>query len=280
MIQLHVIHSGFFKLDGGALFGVVPKVLWEKRAEADENNLCDVAMRCLLIEDGERLILIDNGAGDKQDDKFFDRFGKHGEDSLEQSIFNLGFALEDITDVVLTHLHFDHVGGAVKLDADNNYQLTFHNATYWSTKKHWDWATNPNPRERASFLEENIKPIEDSGQLKFIEKDEDFGHPGISFYRAYGHTEDMLLPVIQYKNQTLAYMADLVPSTFHFPLSFVMAFDVRPLNTMSEKQAFLEQAWQDNFILFFEHDPSIECCNLEKTEKGVRLKETFNLADI
>lgn len=276
-MKLYTIDTGYFKLDGGAMFGVVPKTIWEKKNPPDEWNRCTWAMRCLLIEDENRLILIDTGIGNKQHQDFFERFGKHGDASLEKSLTSKGFNFEDVTDVVLTHLHFDHVGGAVSIDRNNNYCLTFPNATYWSTHKHWQWAANPNPREKSSFLEENIKPIEDSGQLKFIAHDKDFGHDQISFYHAHGHTEDMLLPIISYKGYTIAYMADLLPSSFHLPLSFVMAFDVRPLNTMQEKEDFLEKAFQRQYILFLEHDPVVECCSLTKTDKGIRLKESFSL---
>ena len=279
-MKLHTIDTGFFKLDGGAMFGVVPKVIWQKTNPADTNNLCTWAMRCLLIEDGDTLILVDTGIGNKQSDKFFSHYFLHGQESLEKSLSTLGFGLDDITDVFLTHLHFDHVGGAVKRENDTLI-ATFKNATYWSNEKHWLWATKPNEREKASFLKENILPIQESGQLKFIPEEKDFfWKNNIKIDFAYGHTDAMMLPKISYKDRTLVYMADLVPSVGHLPLPYVMAYDMFPLKTLAEKSAFLEQALKENWILMLEHDPINECCTLEKTEKGIRAKETFALTEI
>ncbi len=279
-MKLHTIDTGFFKLDGGAMFGVVPKVIWQKTNPADTNNLCTWAMRCLLIEDGDSLILVDTGIGNKQSDKFFSHYFLHGQESLKKSLSTLGFGLDDITDVFLTHLHFDHVGGAVKRENDTLI-ATFKNATYWSNEKHWLWATEPNEREKASFLKENILPIQESGQLKFIPEEKDFlWKNNIKIDFAYGHTDAMMLPKISYKDRTLVYMADLLPSVGHLPLPYVMAYDMFPLKTLAEKSAFLEQALKENWILMLEHDPINECCTLEKTEKGIRAKETFALTEI
>ncbi len=279
-MKLHTIDTGLFKLDGGAMFGVVPKTLWQKINPADENNLCTWAMRCLLIEDGNRLILIDNGIGNKQDEKFFGHYHLHGDDTLDGSLAKLGFSREDITDVFLTHLHFDHCGGSVIRSGDQLVPA-FKNAVYWSNEKHWDWAVHPNDREKASFLKENILPMQESGQLSFIE-----GEDGVSFTDsmnvrfAYGHTDAMMLPQLQYKGRTLVYMADLLPSAGHIPVPYVMAYDMFPLQTLKEKKAFLEEAVANDYILFFEHDPVIECCTLQRTEKGIRVKDTFRLSGI
>jgi glyoxylase-like metal-dependent hydrolase (beta-lactamase superfamily II) len=277
-MQLHVINTGYFKLDGGAMFGVVPKSLWQKTNPADENNLCTWAMRCLLIEDGNRLILIDCGIGDKQDAKFLSHYHLHGDASLENSIRKAGFHSNDITDVFLTHLHFDHCGGAIHRNNDKLIP-TFKNANYWSNERHWKWATQPNQREKASFLKENILPIEESGQLEFIAENEQF-HQSIEIFFANGHTEQQMIPIIQYKDKKIAYMADLLPSTGHIPLPYVMGYDTRPLLTMEEKERFLNQAADENYILFLEHDAQNECCTLQHTEKGIRLKETFLLKEI
>ncbi len=270
ILNFHVVNTGFFKLDGGAMFGVVPKVLWQKHNPADANNLCTWAMRCLLVEDGDRLILIDTGMGDKQSAKFFGYYEPHGDATLLKSIGKAGFQPEDITDVLLTHLHFDHVGGAVVQEGEK-LRLTFLNATYWSDAEHWQWALNPNPREKASFLKENILPIQESGQLKFIQDKSPF--PNIDFIKASGHTERMMLPVINYNGKKLIYAADLIPSSAHLSLPWVMAYDVRPLLTMEEKESVLNYAIDQNAILVFEHDPTYEAAILEKTEKGVRVKE-------
>jgi glyoxylase-like metal-dependent hydrolase (beta-lactamase superfamily II) len=259
---------------------VVPKVIWQKLNPPDSNNLCTWAMRCLLVEDSDRLILIDTGMGDKQDEKFFGHYYLHGEDSLDKSLAALGHSKDDITDVFLTHLHFDHCGGAI-IRTDDKLESAFKNATFWSNEKHWEWAVYPNEREKASFLKENILPIKESGRLKFIEIQD-----GISFTDkikirfAYGHTESMMLPQIEYKNRTLVYMADLLPSTGHIPIPYVMAYDMFPLQTLQEKKAFLQEALENDYILYFEHDPVIECCTLQQTEKGIRVKETFKLSEI
>jgi glyoxylase-like metal-dependent hydrolase (beta-lactamase superfamily II) len=279
-MKLHTINTGMFKLDGGAMFGVVPKSLWNKQNPADENNMCSWAMRCLLIEDGDNLILVDSGMGDKQDEKFFGFYYLHGEDSLIKSIRALGFEPEDITHNLLTHLHFDHCGGSIKWNKDRTgYEPAFPNATYMVGKDQWEWAVNPNPREKASFLKENIMPLQESGQLQFIEQQQEL-FPGISFRYVYGHTDGMILPVIQYKGRTIVYMADLLPSHSYVPIPWVMAYDTRPLLTMNEKQSFLPEAADNEYILFFEHDPTVECCTVQHTDKGVRVKEMFSLKEI
>ncbi len=279
-MKLHTINTGLFKLDGGAMFGVVPKAIWQKTNPADANNLCTWAMRCLLIENGNKLTLIDTGIGNKQDEKFFRHYYLHGDDSMEKSLNSLGFSLTDITDVFLTHLHFDHVGGAVIREQDK-LMPTFKNATYWSNEKHWQWAVAPNPREKASFLKENILPIQESGQLKFIDEVENVAwQKGINISFAYGHTDAMMLPKINYKGKTLVYMADLLPSVGHLPLPYVMAYDMFPLKTLTEKQVFLEEAVDKGYVLYLEHDPVNECCTLQRTEKGIRVAETFNLSDL
>lgn len=274
-MKLHVIDTGFFKLDGGAMFGVVPKSIWQKSNVPDENNLCTWAMRCLLVEDGDRLILIDNGIGDKQDAKFFSHYYLHGEDSLVKSLNKVGFSEQDVTDMFLTHLHFDHCGGGVKY-AGEKLELVFKNATYWSNEEHWKWATQPNPREKASFIKENILPIQESGHLKFVKEKE---LPFDIFY-AFGHTDKMMIPKIEYKGKTICYMADLLPSVGHIPLPYVMGYDTRPLLTMEEKERFLNEAADKEYVLFLEHDAVNECCTVKRTEKGVRLDKTFSLAEL
>lgn len=278
-MKLHVINTGYFKLDGGAMFGVVPKTIWQKTNPADENNLCSWAMRCLLIEDDNKLILIDNGLGEKQDEKFFSHYFLHGNDSLTKSLKQIGFSENDITDMFLTHLHFDHCGGGVKRSGDG-FALTFPNAVYWSNHDHWSWATHPNPRERASFLKENIIPMEESGHLKFI--DPQFKSPFSQFdiFYASGHTDKMMIPRIRYKEHTICFMADLLPSVGHIPLPYVMGYDTRPLLTLEEKAGFLKEAADRNYILFLEHDPQHECCTVKHTEKGVRLDKVFSLKEI
>ncbi|MEJ5995203.1 MBL fold metallo-hydrolase [Pedobacter sp. Du54] len=279
-MNLHTINTGFFKLDGGAMFGVVPKSIWQKSNPADSNNLCDWAMRCLLIEDGERLILIDNGIGNKQDEKFMGHYFLHGEDTLDKSLAAKGFNRADITDVFLTHLHFDHCGGSIERVGDN-LTPAFKNAYYWSNAQHWEWAVNPNDREKASFLKENILPIQESGQLRYVENED-----GVSFQEnikirfAFGHTDAMMLPQLTYKDTTIVYMADLLPSVGHIPLPYIMAYDMFPLQTLKEKKSFLAEAATNNYILYLEHDPINECCTLQHTEKGVRLAETFRLDEI
>lgn len=279
-MKLYSINTGHFKLDGGAMFGVVPKSIWNKSNPADENNMCSWAMRCLLIEDGNRLILIDNGMGNKQDQKFFGYYYLHGNDSLEKSLAKHGFSPDDITDMVLTHLHFDHCGGSIKYNGDRTkLEPAFKNATYYCNAKHWDWAVHPNAREKASFLKENILPIKESGQLKFIDSNTELIE-GLSFIEVNGHTEAMMLPVIKTEKYTLAYMADLIPSVGHLPLPYVMGYDVRPLETLKEKESFLKKALENDWYLFFEHDPVVECVNLEMTEKGIRKKETLSLNEL
>jgi glyoxylase-like metal-dependent hydrolase (beta-lactamase superfamily II) len=277
-MNLYSIDTGFFKLDGGAMFGVVPKAIWNKTNPADANNLCTWAMRCLLIEDGKRLILIDTGIGNKQDEKFFSHYYLHGNATIDSSLAKLGFHRDDITDVFLTHLHFDHVGGAIKREGEK-LSPAFKNAIYWSNDKHWDWAVNPNDREKASFLKENILPIQESGQLKFIEAHDNVKFTDeIAICFVYGHTESMMLPLINYKERQILYMADLLPSVGHLPLPYVMAYDMFPLQTLTEKKAFLNEAVAKNYVLFLEHDPINECCTLQQTEKGVRLAGTFKLS--
>ena len=279
-MKLYTINAGHFKLDGGAMFGVVPKSMWKKLNPPDENNMCNWAMRCLLIEDEGRLILIDNGMGNKQDEKFFGYYFLNGDDTLEKSLAKNGFSKDDITDVFLTHLHFDHCGGSIE-KAGDKLVPAFKNATYWSNESHWQWAVHPNDREKASFLKENILPIQESEKLKFIETKE-----GIEFGKSLkirfvnGHTESMMLPEIKYKEKTIIYMADLLPSVAHIPIPYVMAYDTRPLETLKEKKSFLTEAQQKDFILFFEHDPEIECCNLQLTDRGIRSNDVFKLADI
>ena len=280
-MKLYSINTGYFKLDGGAMFGVVPKSIWNKLNPADENNLCTWAMRSLLIEDGNRLILVDTGIGNKQDAKFFGHYYLHGDDTLDKSLAKYGFHRHDITDVLLTHLHFDHVGGAIVIEK-NKMVPAFKNATYWSNEQHWQWATKPNDREKASFLKENIQPIQDSGKLKFIEVKEDIAFSdSVTIRFVNGHTHAMMLPQINnYKGKTLVYVADLLPSVGHIPIPYVMAYDMFPLTTLQEKKAFLQEALQNNFILFFEHDHLNECCTLSMTEKGIRAKETFKLEEV
>ena len=289
-MQLYSIHAGNFKLDGGAMFGVVPKSIWNRTNPADENNMCSWAMRCLLIEDGSRLILVDNGMGDKQDAKFFGHYYLHGNDTLEKSLAKHGFAPSDITDVFLTHLHFDHCGGSIKKDGDKLIPA-FKNATYWSNEAHWNWATVPNEREKASFLKENILPIQASGQLSFIDAPTThFTSNGLlntcSFTNnmdirfVHGHTEKMMLPQIRYKEHTIVYMADLLPSVGHLPLPYVMSYDMFPLTTLTEKKSFLQEAFEKQYVLFFEHDGVHECVKLIQTEKGIRAGEAFALQDL
>jgi glyoxylase-like metal-dependent hydrolase (beta-lactamase superfamily II) len=280
-MELYSIPTGFFKLDGGAMFGVVPKTLWSKVHPADENNLCTWALRCLLIEEGDKLILVDNGIGDKQDARFFSHYYLHGDDNLDKSLAAHGFHRDDITDVLLTHLHFDHCGGSIVREGDQLVPA-FRNATYWSNTRHWKWATEPNDREKASFLKENILPIRASGQLRFVDEQggADAILPGLTLRLVYGHTDAMMLPQLVYKGQTVVFMADLLPSIHHIPMPWVMAYDMFPLTTLTEKKTFLEEAAAGGYVVFFEHDPRFECCLLEGTEKGIRSGKTFRLAEL
>jgi len=284
-MKLYPIETGNFKLDGGAMFGVVPKSLWARTNPADSNNLIDMSMRCLLIEDGERLILIDAGLGNKQSQKFFSYYYLWGDDSLVTSLNKHGFQPDDITDVFLTHLHFDHCGGCVQWNKDRTgYEPFFKNAIFWSNKEHWDWATNPNAREKASFLKENLLPMQESGQLQFISPVSSeklvSGDLGFEILFVDGHTEKQMLPHVSYKGKTLVFMADLIPTTGHIPLPYVMGYDTRPLLTLKEKAAFLAEAADKDYILFLEHDAHHELCTLQHTEKGVRLKHTHTFNEI
>ena len=279
-MKLYTIDTGYFKLDGGAMFGVVPKVLWSRTNPADDNNLCPWAMRSLLIEDGERLILIDNGIGDKQDDRFLRHYYLHGDDTLKKSLNKHGFSEDDITDVFLTHLHFDHCGGSVKWNNDKTaFEMVFKNAKYWSNQDHWSHALNSNYREKASFLKDNIVPIQESGQLNFIKKGKSFiNYIDVLFVD--GHTEAQMIPHIKYKDKTIIFAADLLPSTGHIPLAYVMGYDVQPLKTLDEKGKFLLDAANNNHIIFLQHDNYNECCTVKLGEKGVVLDQTFRLSDI
>ena len=284
-MQLYPIESGNFKLDGGAMFGVVPKALWQKTNPADNNNMIDIAARCLLIEDGNRLILIDTGMGNKQSDKFYGYYYLWGNDSIDKSLKTYGFHRDDITDVFMTHLHFDHCGGSVQWNKDRTgYEPAFKNAHFWSNKDHWKWATQPNNREKASFLKENIIPMEESGQLKFTSLPENDllknSELGFDIFFADGHTDKQMIPLITYKDKTIAFMADVLPTACHLPIPFVMGYDTRPLLTLTEKEKFLNLAADKNFYLFLEHDAHNEIITVEHTEKGVRLKDVFTPKDI
>jgi len=286
-MKLHAIDTGFFKLDGGAMFGVVPKSIWNKLNPADADNLCSWALRCLLIEDGKRLILVDTGIGNKQDAKFLGHYRLHGDHSLDESLQAKGFTRQDITDVFLTHLHFDHCGGAI-IRKGEELVPAFPNANFWSNEKHWAWATEPNEREKASFLKENILPIQDSGRLKMVPMKGETGEgsvpvsfaDGFSIRFVNGHTNAMMLPQLDYKGRTIVFMADLLPSAAHLPVPYIMAYDMFPLTSLNEKKEFLEEALTGDYILFFEHDPVNECCTLQKTEKGIRAKDFFSLKDL
>lgn len=279
-MKLHTIDTGYFKLDGGAMFGVVPKSIWQKTNPADSYNLCTWAMRCLLIEEGDRLMLIDTGIGNKQSEKFFSHYHLHGDATLDTSLNKKGFNRDDITDVFLTHLHFDHVGGAVERDGDL-LRPVFKNATYWSNDQHWDWAVNPNEREKASFLKENILPIQESGQLKFISATDGAAFTdNVKIRLAYGHTDAMMLPQITYKGRQILYMADLLPSVGHLPLPYVMAYDMFPMKTLEERKNYWAEAVENDYILYLEHDPENECCTVQQTDKGIRVKETFRLDEV
>jgi len=278
-MRLYTIETGNFKLDGGAMFGVVPKSIWQKTNPADENNLCSLSMRSLLVEDGDRLILIDTGIGNKQSEKFMAYYYLHGDFSLDKSLAAHGFSRNDITDVFLTHLHLDHAGGAIVREGEQLLPA-FKNATYWSNQQHWECANNPNDREKASFLKENILPIQQSGQLQFIDTKQQSFSPNFELNFTYGHTDAMMLPKLHYKNKTVCFMADLFPTAGHLPIPYVAAYDVFPLTAMEEKKQFLREAFDNDYVLFFEHDAENECCTLVKTEKGIRMGESFRLADI
>jgi glyoxylase-like metal-dependent hydrolase (beta-lactamase superfamily II) len=284
-VKLYPIESGHFKLDGGGMFGVVPKSIWQKTNPADANNMIDIGARCLLIEDGKKLTLIDTGMGNKQSDKFFGFYYRWGDFTLEKSLAKHGFTTNDVTDVFLTHLHFDHVGGAIQWNnSRTGFEPVFKNANYWSNANHWQWATQPNKREVASFLKENILPIQESGQLQFINDVPSYfsEHSELNFgiYFMDGHTDKQMLPKINYQGKTLVYMADLLPTVGHIPLPYVMGYDTRPLLTLDEKEKFLNEAAENNYYLFLEHDAHHEIITVEKTEKGVRLKEIFTFEEI
>ncbi len=280
-MRLFTINAGYFKLDGGAMHGVVPKSMWNRANPADENNMCNWAMRCLLIEHGNYKILIDNGMGTKQDEKFFGYYHPHGDDTLEKSLAKHGFTPDDITDVFLTHLHFDHCGGSIKREGDKLVPA-FPKAQYWSNQKHWDSAINPNEREKASFLKENILPIEESGLLRLVDvPDGEEWIQDIRIRYVNGHTDNMMLPQINYNGTTLLYCADLLPSVAHISMPWVMAYDMRPLDTLNEKHVVLKEAADNNWVLFFEHDPKVECATVQRDDKGrIRLKETFALSEL
>ena len=284
-MQIYPVDTGNFKLDGGAMFGVVPKVIWQRTNPADANNLINMSLRCMLIEDGNRLILIDNGTGDKQSEKFFSYYYPFGDHSLDSSLKKLGFHRDDITDVFLTHLHFDHCGGSIEWNADRTgYRPAFKNAVFWSNENHWQWATVPNAREKASFLKENIRPIEESGQLRHLPlPSQDFlsgTELGFGVLFVDGHTEKQMIPHIQYQGKTLVFMADLLPTVGHIPLAYVMGYDVRPLITLDEKAKFLNKAADEGYYLFLEHDYENQICTVKHTEKGVRLDRTFKFEEV
>lgn len=277
-MKLYTVDTGFFKLDGGAMYGVVPKSIWNKLSPSDENNLCSWAMRCLLIEDGKRLILVDTGIGNKQDAKWLGHYHLHGDATLDSSLAKLGFHKDDITDVFLTHLHFDHCGGSIVRQGDKLVPA-FKNATFWSNEDHWNWAIKPNDREKASFLKENILPMQESGQLKFVEVKEGVNFTdNINVRFVNGHTDAQMLPQIKYKDKTILYMADLLPGIGHIPLPYVMAYDMFPLTTLQEKKSYLTEALEQQYVLYLEHDPKVECLVLQQTEKGIRAGETFPLS--
>ena len=279
-MRIYPIQTGNFKLDGGAMFGVVPKSIWQKTNPADSNNMIEMGMRSLLIEDGNKLILIDTGMGNKQSDKFFGYYYQFGDYSLDTSLASHGFHRDDITDVFLTHLHFDHCGGSIQWNKNQTgYEPAFKNAKFWSNQEHWNWATNPNPREKASFLEENILPIQESGQLNFISENS-FQQVGFDVLKMDGHTEKQMLPKVFYQGKTIIFMADLLPTIGHIPVPYVMGYDTRPLVTIKEKEAFLSEAADNEYFLFLEHDAYSEICTVQHTNKGVRLKETHKFKDI
>ena len=283
-MDLYSINAGNFRLDGGAMFGVVPKSLWQKIIPADSNNTVSLCTRCLLIQNGNKLILIDTGMGDKQSEKFFGYYYLWGEDTLFDSMKKNGFHPDDVTDVFLTHLHFDHCGGGVTRSGESSFKTAFKNAKYWSNRSHWDWATNPNKRESPSFLKENILPIEESGQLHYLQKGGKsyLTNSGLGFDVLFvdGHTEKQMIPIVSYKGQKIAFSADLIPTAGHIPLPYIMSYDVRPLVSMKEKELFLDFCYENNVFLFFEHDASVELCSVKKTGRGVRLNEKLTLFDL
>lgn len=280
-MDLHIVDAGRMKLDGGAMFGVVPKTIWQKTNPADENNLCPIAMRCLLIEDGDRLILIDTGIGDKQDQKFLSHYYLTGETDIVKAVGKAGFSHLEVTDVFLTHLHFDHVGGAVKrLGNPYGFELTFPNAMYWSNEAHWQWAVEPNARERASFLKENIHPLQESGRLHFIDIEKPSPFPQFDIFYANGHTEKQMIPLIKFRDRVVVFAADLLPTVGHIPIPYVMSYDTRPLLTLKEREYFFNMAAAEAYVFFMEHDAANECCMLRQTEKGPRLQATFPLSEI
>jgi len=277
-MEIDLINTGYFKLDGGAMFGVVPKSLWQRTNPADEHNLCSWAMRSLVIKESNRVILVDNGLGNKQSEKFFHHYFLHGEDSLQKGLHNLDIIEDEVTDMMLTHLHFDHCGGGIKYEGENLVP-TFKNAKYWSNEAHWAWATEPNSREKASFLSENILPMQNSGHLNFIPLNDQSNMP-FEILFVDGHTDKQMLPKIKYKGHTLVFVADLLPSVGHIPLPYVMGYDTRPLLTMDEKADFLNDAADNNYVLVFQHDPVNECCTVKHTEKGVRLDQSFSFSEL
>ncbi len=284
-MKIYTIEAGHFKLDGGAMFGVVPKSIWNKTNPADSNNMIDIAATCLLIEDGDRLILIDTGMGDKQSEKFFGYYYLWGDDNLDKSLKNLGFSRDDITDVFMTHLHFDHCGGSVQWNRDRTgYEPAFKNATFWTNEEHWDWAINPNAREKASFLKENLLPMKESGQLKFVKKVggeyQDSSELGFGILFVDGHTDKQMIPHIKYQGKTLVFTADLLPTAGHIPLPFVMGYDTRPLLTLPEKKIFLETAAKEDFYLFLEHDAHNKVIKVKETDKGIRLDEVYKFNEL
>ncbi|MBE9468669.1 MAG: MBL fold metallo-hydrolase [Bacteroidetes bacterium] len=277
-MKLYKIETGNFKVDGGAMFGVVPKTLWQKKYSADENNLCNCSMRCLLIVDGEKKILIDNGCGDKQDEKYFSHYYLNGDDTLEKSLRKNGFTCDDITDVILTHLHFDHCGGGIKYNSKNEFELTFKNATYHTSKQQWDWAINPNKREAPAYPIENLMPMFEMGKLNFIDENTNlFTNIKIRLYN--GHTMGQVIPFINYNGKTIVYVGDLIPVVANIPLPYISSYDLFPLDTLKEKENFLTEAEKNNYTLFFEHDLYNECCSLKNTKKGIIEDKTFTLAE-